>query len=191
LWWGEGVTVYRIRRIVLESYPVLLICVIIGLFAGVTLQKSIDHIRGTLVVMMVPLLNGIGGNLGCILGARLGSALHLGTVEPRLRGRALRRNVDASVLTGIGIFLLISAIFFVIAYIWGIGFEGALRHAMAFMVAGMLLIPVIVISTVLLAFISFRKGLDPDNIVIPIVTSIIDVSAAVSLLILAVNIVGV
>jgi mgtE-like transporter len=185
------VTVYSIRRILLESYPVLFVCVVIGLFAGATLQRSLDNIRGTLVVMMVPLLNGISGNLGCILGARLGSALHLGIIEPRLKGRALRRNVDASVLTSIGIFLFISAIFFLIAYMWGMGLEGAFKHALAFMVAGMLLIPVIVFSTILFAFISFRKGLDPDNVVIPIVTSIIDVSAAVSLLIVAVNIVGV
>jgi mgtE-like transporter len=185
------VTVYSIRRIVFESYPVLFVCVIIGLFAGAILQKSLDKIQGTLVVIMVPLLNGIGGNLGCILGARLGSALHLGIVEPRLKGRVLRKNVNASLLTNIGIFLFISAIFFVIAYMWGMGPEGALKHALAFMVAGMLLVPVIISSTILLSFISFRKGLDPDNVVIPVVTSIIDVAAAISLLIVAVNIVGV
>lgn len=184
-------TVYSIRRIVFESYPVLLVCVIIGLFAGATLQRSLDRIPGTLVVMMVPLLNGIGGNLGSILGARLGSALHLGTVEPRLKGKVLRKNINASVLTSVGIFLFISAIFFLIPYIWGMGPEAALKHALAFMVAGMLLIPVIISSTILLAFISFRNGLDPDNVVIPIVTSIIDVAAAISLLIVAVNIVGV
>lgn len=183
-------TVYSIRRIVFESYPVLFICAVIGLFAGVTFQKSLDKIQGTLVVMMVPLLNGIDGNLGCILGARLGSALHLGIVEPKLKGEALRKNVNASLLMNIGIFLFISAVFFVIAYMWGIGPEGALKHALAFMVAGTLLVPVIVSSTILSAFISFRKGLDPDNIVIPIVTSIIDVAATVSLLIVAVNIVG-
>lgn len=183
--------VYSIRRIVFESYPILFTCVVIGLFAGATLQRSLDKIQGTLVVMMVPLLNGIGGNLGCILGARLGSALHLGTVEPRLKGRVLRKNVDASVLTSVGIFLFISVVFFVVAYMWGMGPEGALKHALAFVVAGMLLIPVIVSSTILFSFISFRKGLDPDNVVIPIVTSIIDVAAAISLLIVAVNIVGV
>ncbi|MDI6883600.1 MAG: magnesium transporter [Hadesarchaea archaeon] len=182
---------YSVRRIVFESYPILFICVLIGLFAGVTLQGSLGRIGGTLVMMMVPLLNGIGGNLGSILGARLGSALHLGMVEPKLKGKVLGGNVNASVLTGIGIFSLISAIFFAIAYMWGIGFIGAVKHALVFILAGMLLIPVIIASTVASAFISFRKGLDPDNVVIPIVTSIIDVAAAVCLLIIAVNIVGV
>jgi len=183
-------SVYSIRRIMLESYPILFICVLIGLFAGGTLEKSLTGIKGTLVIMMVPLLNGIGGNLGCILGARLGSALHLGTVEPRLKGRVLRKNVHASVLTSIGIFLFISVIFFVIACMWGMGFVMAAKHALAFILAGMLLTPVIVASVVTLAFLSFQKGLDPDNVVIPIATSIIDVAAAISLLIVAITIVG-
>jgi len=174
----------------LESYPILLICVLIELFAGGTLEKSLTGIRGTLVIMMIPLLNGTGCNLGCILGARLGSALHLGTVEPRLKGRVLRKNVHASVLTSVGIFSFISVIVFMIACIWGMGFAMAAKHALAFILAGMLLTPVIVVSTIMLAFLSFKKGLDPDNVVIPITTSIIDVAAAISLLIIAISIVG-
>lgn len=184
-------TVYSTRRIVVESYPILLISVFIGLFAGMTLQGSLGRIEGTLVMVMVPLLNGMGGNLGSILGARLGSALNLGTVEPRLRGRVLKGNVDASVLTSVGIFLFIGAILFAIAYMWGMGFIGAAKHALAFILAGLLLTPVIIMSTIVSAFVSFRRGLNPDNVVIPIVTSIIDVAAAVCLLIIAINIVGV
>ena len=183
--------VYTVRRIVVESYPVLLTCVFIGLFAGMTLQERLGRIEGTLVLMMVPLLNGICGNLGSILGARLGSALHLGTVEPKLKGRVLRGNVNASVLTSIGIFTFIGMVLFAIAYLWDMGFIGAVKHALAFILAGILLIPVIVLSTIGLAFISFRKGLDPDDVVIPITTSFIDVAAAVCLLIIAIDIVGV
>ena len=183
--------VYSVRRIVVESYPILLVCVLIGLFAGVTLQGSLGRIKGTLVIIMVPLLNGIGGNLGSILGARLGSALHLGMVEPRLKGRVLRGNVNASVLTSVGVFSFVSVIFFVIAYMWGMGFITAAKHALVFILAGMLLAPVVIMSAIASAFISFRKGLDPDNVVIPLVTSIVDFVAAVCLLIIAVNIVGV
>ena len=142
-------------------------------------------------MMMVPSLNGIGGNLGGILGARLGSALHLGTVEPRLKGKVLKGNIDASLLTTLGIFSFNGVVFFTIAYMWSVGFIGAVKHALAFLLAGLFLTPVIIMSTIVSAFISFRKGLDPDNVVIPIVTSIIDVAAAVCLLIIAINILGV
>lgn len=182
---------YSVRRIVLESYPIIFVCALIGLFAGSTLQRSLSRIEGTLVLVMVPILNGIGGNLGSILGARLASALHLGMIEPRPKGRVLRGNVNASVFTSVGIFPFIGAIFFAIAMIGGMGFVSAVKHALLFLLAGMLLTPLIIISTMVSAFVSFRKGLDPDNVVIPIITSVIDLMAAVCLLIIAVNIIGV
>ncbi len=184
--------VYSVRKIVVESYPVLFLCVLIGLSAGFVLETRLEGIRGTLVVMMVPLLNGMGGNLGCILGARLGSALHLGTVEPKLKGqRVLGDNLKASVLTSVGIFFFTSAIIFSTTLVWGMGLVGAVKHMLAYVIAGMLLTPVIIASTVISAFISFKGGLDPDNVVIPIVTAIIDIAATVCLLIIAINIVGV
>ncbi|MEM2874431.1 MAG: magnesium transporter [Candidatus Hadarchaeales archaeon] len=183
--------VYSLRRIVFESYPTLLVCVLIGLAAGLTLQKSLENIEGTLVVMMIPLLNGIGGNLASILGARLASALHLGTISPELRGRALKENVRTSALLGLAIFSFIGFIIFLIALVRNMSLLSSVKSAAVFMLAGAMLLPVIILSTVLLAFASFKRGLDPDNIVIPIVTSIVDVAASVSLLIISVNVIGV
>jgi len=185
------VAVYRLGRIVLESYPVLVLCVLIGLIAGLTLEKSLERIEGTMVIVMIPLLNGIGGNLGSILGARLASALHLGVVSPELRGRVLRENVRTSALLGLAIFSFIGVAIFLMALGRGISMFAALKNAAVFMLASLMLLPVIISSTVILAFASFRKGLDPDNIVIPVMTSIIDVAASACLLIIAVNIVGV
>jgi mgtE-like transporter len=71
------------------------------------------------------------------------------------------------------------------------GLAGAVKHMLTYLVGGILLMPVIIASTVVSAFLSFKKGLDPDNVVIPLVTAVIDVSATVCLLIVAVNIVGV
>jgi mgtE-like transporter len=184
--------VYTVRRIIIESYPVLLASVLIGLAAGSVFETQLSRIEGTLVVMMVPLLNGTGGNLGCILAARLTSALHLGMIEPKLKWqKVLGDNLGASVLTSLGVFLFAGAIVFSIAHVWGMGLAGAVKHMLTYLVGGILLMPVIIASTVVSAFLSFKKGLDPDNVVIPLVTAVIDVSATVCLLIVAVNIVGV
>lgn len=182
---------YSYRRIILESYPVLLLCVIIGLAAGLTLQRSLERIEGTLVVVMIPLLNGIGGNLASIMGARLASALHLGTVSPELKGRALKENIKTFALLGLAIFSFIGLIIFLIALGRNMSIWASVRSAAVFMLAGVMLLPVIISSTILLAFASFRRGLDPDNIVIPIVTSIVDVAASLCLLIISINIIGV
>ena len=184
--------VYSIRRIVLESYPILLVCALIGLLAGYVLNINIGKIEAVpLILMMIPPINGIGGNIGSILGARLASALHMGTVEPKLRGqKVLGGNIKASVLLSIGVFLFIGAVFFAIAYAQGMALADSARLTFIFIVASMMLVPIIMVSTIASTFISFMKGLDPDNVVIPIVTSIVDVSGVTCLLI-AIKIVGV
>ncbi|KUO39639.1 MAG: hypothetical protein AVW06_03425 [Hadesarchaea archaeon DG-33-1] len=184
--------IYSVRRIVLESYPVLLLCGLIGLLAGYMLKVNIGKIEAVpLILMMVPPINGIGGNIGSILGARLASALHMGMVEPKLRGqKVLGGNIKASVFMSICVFSFIGAVFFVIAYAQGMALAGSVRLMSVFISAGMMLVPIALLSTVASTFITFMKGLDPDNLVIPIVTSIIDVSGVTCLLI-AIKIVGV
>lgn len=184
--------VYNIRRILLESYPTLLVSALISLSAGYVLNMNIKKIEAVpLILMMVPPINGIGGNVGSILGARLASALHMGTVEPSFRRQpALSGNIRASIFMSIGVFSFASAVFLAIAYTLGAAPGDSIKLMFTLFIAGIMLIPVIVLSTVALAFVSFAKGLDPDNVVIPIITSIIDFSGVTCLLI-AVKVIGV
>jgi len=183
-------TVYKFKRIVLESYPVLLTCVAIGLVAGVFLESNLGMLT-PVILMMIPPINGLGGNVGSILGARLASALHMGTIEPKLRGqRMLRTNVTASWAMSLAVFAFAGAIFLVTAYVLGTSFLVSLKLALAFFVAGMILTAVVVFTTITAAFVSFTRGLDPDNVVIPVVTSIVDVLGVVCL-IFAIQVLGV
>lgn len=182
----------RIKRIVLESYPILVTCILVALAAGHMLNSSIAEIAELpLILAMIPPINGMGGNIGSILGARLTSALHIGTLEPRLRGqRVLRRNVSASALISFIVFLLFGLLFFTIAYSSGIPVARSLSLALAFFIAGMTLSTALMFVTIASALVSFKGGLDPDNVVIPIVTAIGDV-LGVTCLLIAIKIVGV
>lgn len=185
-------TVYSLRRILWESYPVLVLCAALSLSAGLILSSQIDSIKALpLILMMVPPINGINNNVCSILGARLASALHMGTIEPKFgRQRMLNKNVQATWLMSIGVFWFTSVIFFAIALISGIGLARSIILMLAFLVASIVAIAVTMFCTIGLAFLSFTKGLDPDNIVIPIVTSIGDIMG-VTCLIMAIKIVGV
>ncbi len=77
--------IYSFKKIVSESYRVLLAAVAIGLMAGYLLETYSGEIAA-IALAMVPPINGIGGNIGSVLGARLSSELHLGTMTPELRG---------------------------------------------------------------------------------------------------------
>lgn len=181
--------VYSFRKIVSDSYRVLLVSVMIGLAAGYMLDVwgSINPF----VLAMVPPINGIGGNIGSVLGARLSSALHLGTVTPDFRGQgALRVNLVASATLGVIVYSFTGGLFFVSSLLTGGSTLGALRIAGIFFGAGMLLTIIIAFTSIVAAFTSFTRGIDPDNVVIPVVTTVVDVAGVVSLLIM-VSIIGV
>jgi len=176
-------TVYRFRRIVIESYPVLLTCVIIGIAAGFLLNASLGRLT-PIILAMIPPINGLGGNVGSILGARLTSALHMGTIQPQIRGqKLLRMNIAASSLLSVVIFAFAGSVFFAFAYVSGASLLSSIKLAGAFFAASMMLVMTVILTTVAAAFISFTRGIDPDNVVIPIVTSVCDVLGVISLLI--------
>ncbi|MEM2890398.1 MAG: magnesium transporter [Candidatus Hadarchaeum sp.] len=185
-------TAYSLKRILWESYPVLILCAVISLSAGLILQSQLESIKTLpLILVMVPPINGINNNVCSILGSRLTSALHIGTIDPKFGKQAvLRRNVQATWLMSLGVFVFTSVIFFVMALVFGINPVQSVAIMGAFFLASMVAIGVTMFCTVWLAFISFSKGLDPDNVVIPIVTSIGDI-IGVTCLIMAMKIIGV
>jgi mgtE-like transporter len=176
-----------VKRIIAESLPVLCGCMVISLFAGCFLNKGLDKIKEfSIIVMMVPAINGIGGNIGSILGARLTSALHLGTIKPKFKKqRTLNRNLSAVIVIALGIFSFIAILFFPISYLGGASISTAAKIMLMFLMASLMLTALIVFLTILFAFVSFSKGLDPDNLVIPLITSIGDMMGIVCLLISA------
>ncbi len=181
--------IYNFRKIVSDSYRVLLASVAIGLLAGYMLDVNSGRIAGT-VLAMVPPINGIGGNIGSVLGARLSSALHLGTITPEIRGQsALRVNLVASAALGILVYAFVGGLFFVFSLIFGSTLLRALEVLAIFFGAGLLLTGIIAFTSVTSAFVSYTRGIDPDNVVIPIVTTVVDAAGVISLLIM-VNIIG-
>ncbi|MFN4133260.1 MAG: magnesium transporter [Candidatus Hadarchaeales archaeon] len=181
---------YTVRRIVLESYPVLICSALISFGAGILLDTQTPGLRALpLILAMIPPINGINGNVCSILGARLGSALHMGLVEAKLkRQKALKDNLTATMWMGAGTFAFAGIIFFLMAITTDMSLLQSIILICAFFIASITAVSVTMLCTVLLAFISFNKGLDPDNVVIPILTSIGDI-VGVACLIMATKIV--
>lgn len=174
--------VYKFKKIVSESYPVLLTTIVIELAGGHVLESYSTQLTA-IVLMMIPALNGTGGNIGSILGARLTSALHIGTVEPKLRRQeVLELNVRTSTIMGATALAFSGLFIFLRAQLLGITVLGSLKAALALFAAGLALIGIILFTVITAAFLSYTRGIDPDNIVIPIITSVVDVAGVITLL---------
>jgi len=108
-----------VREVAVEAYretlPVLLPSAVGGLFAGAVLggmEAELEQVAG--LIVLVPALLATRGNVYGSLGARLGSALHQGLVEPEftLGDDRLNRAVAASMANGV----LVSAFAAVLAF---------------------------------------------------------------------------
>ncbi len=182
--------IYKLKKILSDSYQIILVSVTIGLIAGYMLEFYSGKITA-ITLAMVPPINGIGGNIGSILGARLSSALHLGTITPDFKDQTtLTINLTASASLGLLVFSFTGVIFFMITKLTGSAFLESLKIAFIFFGAGMLLTGIIAMTSLTAAFLSYTRGIDPDNVVIPVVTTVVDVAGVVSLLIM-VTIIGV
>lgn len=164
------------KLIIKQSTPVLFICSILGVFAGGIFNNSISTLLSnpTLLTLM-PLFSGESGSIVSILGARLSSGLHSGLIEPILRPKKnTLYNFLIIIILAIIIYPIIGFMADESSYllgVMGLGFDKTIFISLA---SGLILIPIMMVIVFYVSTLSYRRGYDPDNIVIPISTSITD-----------------
>jgi mgtE-like transporter len=134
------------------------------------------------LVTLIPLIVANAGILGSILGARLSSALQLGEIEAFKPSSLFLKNIFAIFILGNVSSLLIGFLVFAAFKILNIpvldlGTMLVFNFQVCFVVT-----VAMVIFTTFIAFESFRRGLNPSNIVIPIITSLGDILGVLSLI---------
>ncbi len=152
----------------------LTVTAFIGLMAGQVLN-SIEAILIDMpvILFLLPLLNGLGGNIGTVLGARLSSGFHSGYIELDLDDVEMRDNIRVSLALGGCIYLFFALVIGGASLAVPVGIH-ALRIFTIIIGTGLLLTLAVISVTLLATFWSYRKGLDPDNIVVPVVTTMGD-----------------
>ncbi len=164
--------VYHWRRITIQSLPVLLGAVVIGVLAGQILALYQDRLFSVPILLaLVPAVNGIGGNVGSILGARVASGLHFGGLWSN-QARGFRRDVAASVILAAATFLFLGVAASLSAPILGIsGPTPLLRLAATTLLAGVALVVAMIILVIVVGMLAHRRGWDPDAVVVPVLTT--------------------
>lgn len=181
-----------LKKIIKQSFPTLFISSILGTLAGTILNSRFTVILATPAVLtLVPLFSGESGNLASILGARLSSGLHAGFVESTLKpSEGAVRNFGIITILAIIIYPIIGLLVILASITLNIPSPGIDKMILISFLGGMLVIPLIMIIAFYLSVISYRKGLDPDNIVIPLTTSMTDPIATTSLVIMVILFLG-
>lgn len=173
---------YDWKDIFKNSYQILLFTAFIGIMGGQMLN-SIEMILVELPVLLFlfPVMNGVGGNLGIVLGARISSGLHSGYIEAELGDEEMKENILVSLLVGCVVYASVSLALVASSTVIDIGILS--YHILLITIgAGLILTASIVFLTLFLTFISYRKKLDPDDVVPPLVTTVGDFIGIASLL---------
>ena len=181
------------KTILKQSTPILLLCSFLGGSAGGILNSSVETLlTNPSLLTLVPLFSGESGSLISILGARLSSGLHSGLVEPlrKPEGEALH-NFGICFILAIIVFPLIGILAESSSLMFGtlgVGFDKIIPIST---LSGLILVTIMVFLVYYISTVSYNHNLDPDNIVIPISTSVTDsisslILISVSLLILGV-----
>ena len=173
-----------IKRILIESIPMLFICGVLGTIAGLTLNEQLEGLIALPVILVIlPPFLGECNALGGILSARLSSMLHIGTVEPKsLPDRLVSANFIVIYCLALFLFLFVGALAYAASIQLDIPSPHLLTVLMVSLIGGLFCTTFLNLASYYIAVLSFRFGLDPDNDTIPLITSLTDVVGVFSLL---------
>jgi len=168
-----------------EALPVLAVSAVGGLFAGLVLggmRGDLRTVSGLLV--LVPALLATRGNVYGAMGAKLSTGLHQGLVEPKPipDDRRIYTAVTAAMLNGVFISVFAAGVAYGVLVAFARPAASLIVLAAIAFVAGVLsgvALTVIVVATV---FAGYRRGLNPDTLVGPVVTTTGDVFGMAALL---------
>ncbi|MFB6154086.1 MAG: magnesium transporter [Halodesulfurarchaeum sp.] len=174
-----------------EALPALLLSCAGGLFAGVVLggmRAELDAVPGLLV--LVPALLATRGNVYGAFAARIASGLHQGLIEPQ--GATEDERLHAAIAVAMSNSLLASgfaAILTFVALDWLAAQPAPLWQLVAIaLIAAFLSGLALTVVVILVMFSGFRRGIDPDTLVGPLVTTTGDI-IGIAFLLLAVRLV--
>jgi len=175
-------TDWTVRAITRATLPVLLLLTLVEIGSGLVLGSfEATLLRYPSLLVLVPVTIGTAGNLGSILAARLSTAFHLGTLSFAPDDETLAGNALAIVALAASIFPLVGL------GAWGLT---ALTDSTALspwtvlavsLTSGLSLAVLAVVVTVVATYAAYRLELDPDDVVIPVVTNTCDVLGVVLL----------
>lgn len=176
-------TEWTVKAITRAMLPVLLVLTLFELLGSGIVLDSFEEtlLEFPSLLVLVPVTIGTAGNLGSVLAARLSTAFHLGRLSFAPTDDILAGNALATLALSLTVFPVVGAGAWVLSTLVtgaGLALSTVLIVATA---SGAILAVLAVVVTVIATYAAYRFGLDPDDVVIPVVTNVCDVLGVVVL----------
>jgi len=164
------------KEMVKQSLPLIIFCGLGAIVAGSTLSVMTDllkEIPGLIVI--IPAIIALRGNITTAFGSRLGSAYHLGVIDAdNLWNEELKQNIIGSLMLS----FLVSIIIGILAYITSIlmkVYPNPVKLISIVLIAGIISGIILTLLTISIIYLVFKRGYDPDNITGPALATFGDI----------------
>lgn len=171
------------QRTLRQGLAALAVSTLAAFVAGLTLA----HVTGTLeelpgLIVLIPAAVGMKGTIFGAIGARLGTANVAGVLEPTLRrGGVLHRNVYVAIVTTFSSSLWLAVLAKLATEAFGEESIAVWKLATIAIVGGAIGSALILMITIALSVLSYRRGWDLDSVSTPMVTALGDMTTLPSL----------
>ena len=173
---------WTVREITRAMLPVLLALTLVEIGSGLVLGAfETTLLAYPTLLVLVPVTIGTAGNLGSILAARLSTAFHLGLLSFSPTDDRLAGNAIATTALAVSVFPFVGAGAWALTAAAGAAELGLGTVVLVASASGVTLAALAVVVAVVATYIAYRLGLDPDDVVIPVVTNTCDVLGVVVL----------
>jgi mgtE-like transporter len=167
---------WTIRGITRALFPLLVVLSAVEIGSGLVLETFEEQLLTyPSLLVLVPVTIGTEGNLGSILAARLSTAFHLGLLSFDPDDDTLAGNAVATLALALTVFPLVGAGAWVLTQVTIGSVLSPATVVLVALASGAVLGVLAVAVTVVATYLAYRIELDPDDVVIPVVTNVCDV----------------
>jgi cation transporter-like permease len=163
-------------KIIKESIIIVIISSLMGLISGTLLSSNLSLMATVPVMLLVlPALNSLIGDISTVLVSRLTTHLYIGTLQPKVQ-RSERLKEDffglfVTLLLSLGALIFLG---YLVSLISGIEIFNPLLITLIVCITVLIIFTIMFLLSFFSAIVLFKRGMDPNNFLIPFITSLAD-----------------
>lgn len=174
------------KKIFKESFIIVIISSIMGLISGTFLSRNQEVLYSyPIILLMLPSLNSLIGDISTVLISRLTSHLYIGSLAPKVqKSDRLKEDFYGLLITILLSLLALIILGYISGYSLGITIVNPFLIILIIMITILYLFGLMFILLFVGSIFLFKKGKDPNNLLIPLVTSLLDFLTPLSIILL-------
>ncbi len=166
----------ELKTLINQSLPLIILCGVGGILAGSVFGNMTEFLQAMPgLIVLIPALMNLKGNIDITLGSRLGSAAHMGLISvDDIWNKETKENVTAALILTILLAVIAGIFAHVTCVIFNLPSIGPLMFVLIAVITAAVAGVILIFTTVMIITLAFKRGYDPDNITAPALATVGD-----------------